>query len=67
MTARDDLVAQVEQALRDAATPEESTVDFAGFATAAVDAVAIWVYVALASGDGQFLQQIEKMIAAKKP
>jgi hypothetical protein len=49
MTARDDLVTQVEQAIRDV-PPLAGAPDLLGMANAAVDAVAIYVYTQLASG-----------------
>ena len=48
MGVRDDLVIQVEQAIRDVPTLGGSP-DLLGMANAAVDAVAIYVYCELAS------------------
>lgn len=49
MTARDDLVTQVEEAIRDVPYLA-GNVDLLGMANAAVDAVAIYVYNQLAVG-----------------
>jgi hypothetical protein len=50
MTTRDDLLAQVEQALRDVPLKEGiNNPDYPTMANAAVEAFAIYLYVALAS------------------
>jgi hypothetical protein len=49
MTIRDDLVAQVEEAIRGWAGLPDAT----NIANAAVDAVAIYVYEQLASGEAK--------------
>jgi hypothetical protein len=69
MSIRDDLVAQVEQAIKDVPLLMAGNVplpDIPTMANAAVDAVAIFVFVQLASGEGQFLAQIEKALKAKQ-
>ena len=57
MTIRDDLVAQVLQALKDVllngTPPSPSDRDYTDLANAAVDAVAVYIYVALASAEEQ--------------